>query len=362
MTSEKMARAGSDTSFLGLEVGVVLPSGQNGVGHSVLESLSAIGCRVHRLVPRGNRWPTELDLIILYGPMASLGPSLLHLRRLPKRQRVVVWYTEPLPPPSWPSWFVAYAADVRCAAEFWLRQSQRSGRGLRWAGRLRCVGEMRYLQRRGMLDLLAVFTSRHLRFFERWNLPVALVPMGYHPSFGRLLDATRDIDVVFLGSRRDGRRRRIIGDLEVRLARAGVTFVIKDGSPEHGYAYGEERVSLLNRAKILLNIMRQPWDDPVFRMLLAAPNGAMMLSEPVLDAGPFESGRHFAVAELSGLVDAVGHYLDAEGERRNLADAASAYVTRHLTMERMAGVLLQAWHASQGTNPSVSGRDLAGAP
>ncbi len=64
----------------------------------------------------------------------------------------------------------------------------------------------------------------------------------------------------------------------------------------------QERTELLNRSKLVLNIMRQPWDDPVFRILLASANGATVLSEPVRDGGPFIAGRHFIAAPLDEIM------------------------------------------------------------
>jgi hypothetical protein len=102
-------------------------------------------------------------------------------------------------------------------------------------------------------------------------VPSAVVPFGYHPSFGEPLGLERDIDVVFLGSLRDRRRSRIVGSLQAELKRRNIGLLIKDGSRERGYAYGDERTRLLNRSRIMLSIMRQPWDDLLFRVCWQLP-------------------------------------------------------------------------------------------
>jgi len=333
----------SSNVALSLEVGLMLPGGMDGLGRVLIDAFAANGCIVRPLLRSDSAWPKDLDLIVTFGPMQSLGALILRLEGLPERQHVIAWYTEPMPPPWWPGWFTGSVADMRFLVERRLGEHGKMADLLRLAGRLRCVGEMRHLHRLGMLDLLAVFTLRHQRFFQQWDLPVVTLPMGYHSSFGRLLGLHRDIDVVFLGSRRDRRRKRLVSDLQCQLAERGIGLLIKDGSPEYGSAYGEERVFLLNRAKILLNIMRQPWDDPVFRMLLTAPNGAMMLSELVSDAGPFTVGEHFSQAEIVDLCDAICHFLGSEYERREIAEKAHDYVTHELTMEAMVNQLLLMW-------------------
>lgn len=89
----------------------------------------------------------------------------------------------------------------------------------------------------------------------------------------------------------------------------------------------------------MLNIMRQPWDDSVARLLLAAPNRAMLLSEMLVPTahGPYYPGRHFAEADLDELPDRIGYFLEHELERQELADEAFECVTREWTMERVAG-------------------------
>ncbi len=86
-------------------------------------------------------------------------------------------------------------------------------------------------------------------------------------------------------------------------------------------------------------------------MLLAAPNGALLLSEPVSDSGPFVAGRHFAVARVEDMLGAVQHYLQHEDERSAIARSAQALVTQELTMAAMARRFLQAWMQRTGQRP-----------
>lgn len=330
-----------------LRIAILSQSGADEVGLGLCEAFRLNGCAAEMLAAN-DRWPDDIALHVIYGPMAPIGLLLRRLSQLPSRPSVAVWYTEPLPPPQ-PIWALTAAVTVRGAVEGLMRQSS-GPPGERWkgrlvglAGRLRACAEMRALHRWRMLDLLAVFTQRHAQIFGAWGLPVEQIPMGACCSFGHLMDLSRDIDVAFIGSTRDRRRGPIVAHLAQGLAAAGIRTVIKDGSPEHGYAFGADRAELLNRTKILLSVMRQPWDDPIFRLLLAAPNGAMVLSEPVRESKPFIPGQHFAVAELSEMPAAALRYLRADEERCRIAQAAHELVTGELTMASMARQFLEAW-------------------
>lgn len=339
-------------------IAILSHTGGDELSHGLSEAFSANGCAVEILTPDGP-WPQGIDLHLIYGPMAPISPLLVRLRSLPQRPRVAVWYTEPLPP-FWPDWQLRGAVALRGMGEELLQHSsrllgpERSTLLAGTAGRLRACAEMRSLQRWGMLELLAVFTQRHVQLFGAWGLPTEVIPMGACSSFGRLMEMERTIDVAFIGSTRDRRRRPLVAKIMGQLATAGVRTVVKDGSPEHGYVFGPERAELLNRTKILLSIMRQPWDDPVFRMLLTAPNGAMVLSEPVAESAPFVAGRHFAVAALDEMLPVVRHYLAAEDERRTIADAAQQLVSQELTMAAMAQRLLHSWQRRVSHKASAS--------
>lgn len=261
-------------------------------------------------------------------------------------QKLLVWFTEQTPSHHWPKWFLEGMAHVtRRAAQLSFSHPVRDVAMARsWllkGTRVRLLGEMCYLHTRGILKLMSVFTLSNKRFFDAFGLPTSVVPMGFDQRFGRFMNIHRDIDVVFIGSTKDSRRSRIITDLKSKLDYVGINFVIKYGSPKRGHVFGEQRVALLNRTKIMLNIMRQPWDDPVFRILLAAPNGAFVLSEKVEDAGPFVPTEHFAMTDLTNMVEAIRYYLDHNAERQVIADCAREFVTCELTMTNMVGKLLE---------------------
>ncbi len=336
-----------------LQCGLIMLEKPGGLGTAVADGFAENGCNIH-IASLQSAWNfRECDFVVIYGPMQSLVSAISHLVAMQQVPPLVVWFTEQVPRPDLPRFVTYWFARARYAFEgFSYLESVSRLAGNRKldslifgrAGRLRALGELIALKRWNLLKLVCVFSETNLHFLRRHGLPATLIPMGYHPQFGERLNIERDIDVVFLGSTRDKRRKRLIYELEDRLCARDITFVVKDGSPERGYSFGKERTTLLNRAKIMLNIMRQPWDDPVFRLLLAAPNGAMLLSERLLptSTGPFCQEKHFAVADLSEIVGAIDFYLTREAERRQIAECAYEFVTTKLTMGKMALEVLRA--------------------
>jgi hypothetical protein len=127
-----------------------------------------------------------------------------------------------------------------------------------------------------------------------------------------------------------------------KFADKNIQLKIIDGSPERGRYYGEERTRLLNRTKILLNVMKQPWDDPTFRLLLAAANGALLLSEPVWESSlwSYTPNVHFAACELDQLAESAAYYLHDEPARLQITARAGADITQKSGMAQMAGQLI----------------------
>jgi hypothetical protein len=336
-----------------LRCAFISPAGGGELGQAVADGFAWAGCDVREWSPQAG-WDANLsDLIVTYGPMHSLIPSIVALRQSIRRPvPTFVWFTEQVPRLGMPDLALRVAARTRFLVEERLTTlpafhvavaSNQIGRMLSRAGRLRALGEMLILRQHGMLRLIGALSETNAQFLRRHGLPAQQIPVGYHPLFGERLAVSRDIDVVFLGSTRDRRRRHLIDTLEEQLVSKAVRVVVKDGSATRGGVFGKDRTLLLNRSKIMLNIMRQPWDDPVFRLLLAAPNGAMLLSEKLMPAstGLFRPNIHFAESDLADIVDMVRFYLDNVSGRERIAETAREFVTTELTIEKMAGVALR---------------------
>lgn len=319
--------------------GLVEVNGTEEIGQAVASGLAQATCDPCICRPEAGCNFCRCDLVIAYGPTSSLHSTITRLQTIASLPPLVVWFTEQVPNPSWPRLLTRAAARVRYRLE-----AHRPDIWHRRLGRLRALGEMIHLWELGLLRLVCVFTDTNYWFMKLQGLPVVCVPMGYHQLWGELRNLERDIDVLFLGSTRDRRRHDLVRRLEEELASRGVTMVVRDGTQERPAVFGNDRTVLLNRSKIMLNIMRQPWDDPVFRYLLSAPNGAMLLSEAVLpgSTGPLETDKHFVMTDLADMPDTVELYLANSMERNRIAASAHRNATEELTMGNMVRELLRA--------------------
>jgi hypothetical protein len=110
---------------------------------------------------------------------------------------------------------------------------------------------------------------------------------------------------------------------------------------EHPYVFGEDRIILLNRTKIVLNLLRTPWDDNSMRYCLAAPNRALVVTEPTLPHTDFTPGVHLVEAPAEQITDTICYYLAHEEERCQIVDRAYQLVTTELTMAKSAAQILE---------------------
>jgi hypothetical protein len=181
---------------------------------------------------------------------------------------------------------------------------------------------------RGRIDY--VFTSTVLRkqTLKTIGIDAGFVPVGYNSSFGEKLPLERDIDVLFIGKLRKDRRIDILNDVEKILSSRNIK-LLKITSD----CYGQQRTILLNRAKIMLDIPRFPWESAGMRFLMSMSCGALVVSEYIEDTTPYKPGNHFVQAKASELADSICYYLKHEDQRQKIADSAYAFVTNELTLK-----------------------------
>jgi len=324
----------------------------------IMEAFKKIGYPCDYLTPASESNLDQYVTILLYGPMRSITTTVERFQRELHSNKVVMWFTEQVPPPHLPKimhyWVARYRYHLQRMAEV-EKQAHPSMLDqafiplLRRAGRLRALGEMIILQRRQLLASLCVFTEQHARFFRACHIPASVIPMGYHPLFGRNLHLDKDIDILFIGSLVDRRREQTIAKLQQAFAQRGLRFVIYDGSRQRGAIYGKCRMEILNRAHIFLNIFRQPWDDPTFRLLLAGANHTMLLSETVWpnSTGPFTANLHFAESDLQTLAERTLDYLAHPAEMEAITEANAEFIRHELTMENQAAKIIAGLQAIQ---------------
>ncbi len=196
---------------------------------------------------------------------------------------------------------------------------------------------LRELAGEGIVTVLAVATSAYQAYLAEHGVAAELVPLGYDPDDGRLLDLERDIDVLFLGDYRIRRRRHILRQLE----REGIDLlVLGSNSASEGY-WGESRTELLNRTKILLNLPRLQGHLPDIRLIMAMACGALVVSEPMYLPAPYVPGTHYVESPPDELATTIRRYLADDEERRRITATAHTFVTQGLTLEGTFARLLE---------------------
>lgn len=244
------------------------------------------------------------------------------LAAMPRAQRplVVLWHTEPLPPPRaaglpWPrlNWW----ETAKCV----LRDSNATDVYTNYLVLRRWVKQR-------IPDVLVAATLGRCEFLSERGIAADWVPLGYEPSYGRDLGLSREIDVLFLGAQDVPRRNRLLRSLRQKGIQIEAV-----GSYADPNCWGEERTKLLNRTKIMLNLARTSGEFPDLRLILGMANKALVLSEPIYRPDPFVAGRHFVSSSIGEMPEKIRYYLSHDTERAAISERAHRLITQDVTME-----------------------------
>jgi len=301
-----------------------------GEQHAVTSILREVGYRV----TQGEDTNADLESVGVVWVLENAGwfPRVMsELSRMPRHRRpfVIIWHWEPLPPPK-SSGLKSCPLHTRELAKIMLRDSRATDVHSNLAGLIR-------LAAKGLPDLLAVSSFAWKSTLADHGIHAHWEPIGYRASDGEDLRRQRDIEVMFLGDLNVPRRRRILSRL-----RTGGLDVWAGGSWTDPSYWNHQRTELLNRVRVMLNIQRQPGEIAAHRLILGMANGAMVVSEPILNPTPFAEGLHFRSSPESDLEGLIRHYLACERERQAIATAGHRFVTTELTMRQSVHRLLQA--------------------
>ncbi|MFQ6036721.1 MAG: glycosyltransferase, partial [Sedimentisphaerales bacterium] len=193
----------------------------------------------------------------------------------------------------------------------------------------------------GLIDHVFTTTIAKKEFIANRGFQVEFIPFGYHSIFGQLQGHKRDIDVLFLGRLNNERRRRVIDRLFDELRANGVELTIIDRD-----YYNEGRTELLNRTKIMLNLLRVPWDFGPERFLMSMSCGALVVSEKIVKPEPYRPGVHFVQAQTQDLAAIICQYLKNDNEREKITHCAYEFVMGELQLEKKVLQLLKSCHLS----------------
>lgn len=183
-----------------------------------------------------------------------------------------------------------------------------------WASELvsRCRDQDRLLNS-GLFDHVFVHTKACERaVINRGWMPseqVTTLINGFDERIHHPISAMeKDIDILFIGSMLP-RRRKILDELQQ-------DFIIAEYS-----AFGDQMVTLLNRAKIVLNIHAENYLDTETRIFEALGCGAFVITEKLSEESPFISGEHLReVSDVAEMKQAIRYYLYHEEARKIIAD------------------------------------------
>lgn len=323
-----------------------------GVGDVVVDIFEELGCEVTRFLV-GEPLPKNIDYLFCYGPEGPLWTLARQLLAIAPSQRpqLVMIHAEQFPNPNLPFALRRLGGWGRSSAEIILRKlsnnklPDRIENAARRATRLRYFGDLYWLRSKGIephLIFPSAYTANlwHEQGFR--THPMFGFSFPRTPIWGADLNLERDIDVLWLGKAGSKRRADMLTDTRSELEANNISFYNVDGI-ENPYTFGEERTHLLNRTKIVLNLLREPWDENFGRFYLAALNRCLIVTEDMLPHNPyFVPGQNIISAPPAQLAKTIIHYLKQDEERERLTDQCLDLVTTELTLQKSVTKIL-AW-------------------
>jgi hypothetical protein len=205
-----------------------------------------------------------------------------------------------------------------------------------WASELvsRCRDQDRLLSS-GLFDHIffhtneCLKTGRELGWVGHKNGSVLL--NGFDETvFKPTAGSNKDIDVLFVGAMTK-RRKQMLGELRK-------SFQVH--SPE-GFISTGSMVSLMNRAKIVLNIHADQFLDTETRVFEALGCGAFLLTEKLSSESPFTEEELVQFRNLDELHKKLGYYLEHDGERVRIARRGHETALREHTYSKRAQFMLR---------------------
>ena len=294
---------------------------------------------------RGTAWDPHYDIVVGYGPFTPQDGHLLTVARqvlaLPPQARpLLVWWLTENPAQHIPPQLALAAAQLRLWGDKLLGQDPPSTipswqQPLMKAHRLRVLGQLTWARKQEALGILVVTNNARARYYRSHGFDPVVAPLGYHRSYGIDLGLPRTNDVAFMGQMNDKRRRRLLPGLFADLRGRGITVEAVST------VYGEERTQLLNRSRILINVLRAPQDFVGQRIMLGAANRTLVISEPMYDPDPFVPDKHMKVTAVTSMADAVADALQDMDAHKPMLDDAYRLVTEELTCKKMVQRILE---------------------
>lgn len=324
-----------------------LPSQLHEVQGKIVEKLGY----PHQFLYYDQPIPADVKIILIQGPYGSLLPLArnLMIHRSTNRPILAYWFQQSLDL-TYPNWMLSYFVRLFSDLHRYYGDAGWLGSGLELIApqimrskgtRLGFAGDIIWLHRQGVLDLLTLSSTTYARYFKQYGVQSLVVPRGYHPSYGRVLNLERDIAVVWMGKTRTKRRKRAIYRLRDELKKRGQTMLIHDGE-ENDFIFSEKRTQILNRTYFVLNLFPHPTWELSIRYFVAAANGAVVITEPGENEYPFIPGKHLVECAVEEMPDRIIYYQNHQDEWRSISYNMHNLIQQELTLERSIIQILSA--------------------
>jgi GT2 family glycosyltransferase len=215
----------------------------------------------------------------------------------------------------------------------------------------------------------AVFdiNRRAVRAYQDSGIPAEHLQLGHSEAWERPdHTADRDIDILFLG-RATGRRERALAAYADVLERFECELVLSDDRTANAaaganFAAGEDKLRLLGRSKVLLNVHGE--DEPYFEWLRAVEAiccGCVLVSESSTDLDPLRPGVDLVTGGYSSLGLLAAWMAEDDDRRREIAENGMNRLRAEAPLSRAAEKLAEAAGRVDGHPVTDRARQEAGA-
>ncbi|MEM7124862.1 MAG: hypothetical protein AAF702_00960 [Chloroflexota bacterium] len=287
----------------------------------------------------------ETDLVLLFGPFGKFLPILEYVAQMPLEARplTLFWNTEGFPNPRIPWPIMRQGARIRS----WIGRHV-DAKGLltrmpvikdlfssvdRQMMPYRHLGDFLHAQYHGLIDVYADVSAVYGHYLRRKaNFDPVEAPLGSSHRWYTDLGLERDIDVIWIGKRETKRVSSLLEQIQKHLSKQGVQMLLIDDE-KACFRIDEERIRLLNRSKINLNILSTWHDENSLEISIAASNRSLVVSEPLLPhVLKYEAGVHYVSSPIAKLADTIIYYLEHDNERDVIIKKAYQLMTTELSL------------------------------
>lgn len=201
------------------------------------------------------------------------------------------------------------------------------------------------------------------RELSRRGIATEHAPLGYVPAWDvwrRDADSPRPVDMAFLGRHTERRALALARCAPALASRRAAIYLTETVRPHvAGSAYflaGERRAQLLAASKTVLNVHQQELGYMEWhRVLSAALNGCVVVSEHALAIEPFEPGVHFVSAGYDDLPHVLEALLGDPDRQQQIRNAAYDLIRDEMPMTHAVDALLNAAERAASAPASAPG-------